>query len=240
MVLVEWPTRENHVDSFINAVVISTRIYKSKLISHDWLLCIVWMFGVAFENCYLSLVLYPIIDRFMAIYVELSIPTPICAFCKLFARFGPNQIVNESWLLKPDNMEPNTCTVYSFIKCMAKMMRNSLGKVFSLSKMVQRNVHVCPINIVGWFFFGAMLFSVNVRTPKFTWIAWNFNGLNGIQSTSRLLKRHTKIGQEPKLYFYHCFWSENGEKRFFVCRTSWIFRLFFHMTQHSLRLCIRT
>lgn len=133
--------------------------------------------------------------------------------------------------MKQNRTESNTCIVYSFRKWITKMMRNSLGKVFSLSKMVQRNALVCPINIVGWFFFSVvMVFSVNVRTAKF---AWNFNGLNGIQSTSRLLRRHTKIGQERKLCFHHRFWSV-------LYKVKNRFLLFYHLKRREKARAIRS
>lgn len=121
-----------------------------------------------------------------------------------------------------------TCTIFAhkvYIWCVSlartpKMIRNSLKKVILCDQrelkrdrklsMYQRNVHVCPINIVGWFSKASLSLSlslslwINARKAKFTWIAWNFNGLNGIQSTSWLPKAPHRNRPRAKNFVFEC------------------------------------
>lgn len=99
------------------------------------------------------------------------------------------------------------------------------------------NVRVCSINIVVWF--SEVTFRHWLKA-KFTWIAWNFNGPNGIRSTSHWSQKSatenrptnktsiTLYGSSSKRFFSLCLFEFLG---FFIHTFNIIFP--WTCTQHN-------
>lgn len=98
------------------------------------------------------------------------------------------------------------------------------------TKTILKNVHVCPINFrrlifeSGAFTLALLCQCVNVRKAKLTWMAWNFNGLDGIQSTSWLPKPSHR--NRSTVENFQCVRRSFMHSIFCVCVwISWIFFL---------------
>lgn len=128
-----------------------------------------------------------------------------------------------------------TCDTFvlAFIRCAPindakkKFLEKDIlsAKICRNQQMIIRNVRVRSINMVG--VFSRVTFRHWLKA-KFTWIAWNFNGLDGIQSTSRW--NHQNRPKTPKLLsnaVYVCMSGFSGERFLYLFEFFGFFFLFF-------------